>query len=580
MLKSTPEGWVRFYMKPQLQDIKIGPEFIGHALRDKILFVPPNQREYSWEKKHVTDLFTDLQDVIEAGAKEYFLGTIVVTDDPDDRPRVVDGQQRLATTVILLAAFRDYLEKISPAEARKIENLYLIASVLGEDDQPHLNLSDKDRAYFKNRVLLAPTAAERKNAEKEPPKASSHILIDKAARFAKSKVRTLTDKLSPDVAAAKLLKWIAFLEKSVVVIWVKVPNDRAAYMVFETMNDRGLDLSATDLIKNHLFYRAGDDSLGEAQRMWASMVGALETVQETDIIKDFVRHYWISRNGPVRTQELFGELKDATPNKPTAMSQLASLAAGATQYVAILNPMSGLWLGYTERSRKNLMTLGNLGVKQIRPLLLSVIERFPKREIEKVIRLAISWSVRFLVSGELGSGALESSYGTNARDVINGTITDAEQLGLAMASIVPADDVFESAFATVQVTKGSIARYYLRCLEAEQRGDPEPENVPNDDLVVNAEHILPQDPAPDTWKNFSAEERQNLTARLGNLALLKTSVNSGMQNDFLSKKKEYKDSGFKLTSELADIPEWTPSEVVERQKRLAKLAIKAWPLKI
>ena len=82
---------------------------IGTALNRNRLVVPVNQREYAWEEKHVLDLFQDFSKAINQDRKTYFLGTIVLTKGKDNVPEVADGQQRLATTTILLAAIRDYL---------------------------------------------------------------------------------------------------------------------------------------------------------------------------------------------------------------------------------------------------------------------------------------------------------------------------------------------------------------------------------------------------------------------------------------------------------------------------------------
>ena len=81
---------------------------IGDALAHNRFVVPLNQREYSWEKEHVTDLFSDFANAIANNRATYFLGTIVLTKDNEGNPEVSDGQQRLATTTILLAAIRDY----------------------------------------------------------------------------------------------------------------------------------------------------------------------------------------------------------------------------------------------------------------------------------------------------------------------------------------------------------------------------------------------------------------------------------------------------------------------------------------
>lgn len=385
--------------------------------------------------------------------------------------------------------------------------------------------------------------------------------------------------LAPETAKSLLLEWIAFIDKNAVVIWVEVPDDRAAYTIFETMNDRGLDLSAIDLIKNHLFHMA--EELGaDAERKWSELIGTLESSQETDVVKEFVRHYWISRNGSTWTQELFDEIKERAPNKTNAMELLSKFHTSAELYVALLNPMHAAWIGYTDRTRRNLMTLISFNVKQIRPVLLAVLERFPKKEVESVLRLAVSWSVRLLATGEQGRGMVESGYGKAAQRITNGEIKDAQELALDLTSTIPADDAFESAFATMQVAKGSAARYFLRALEQQAQGIAEPENIPNDDpLSINLEHVLPENPKPGEWTAFDAEQRALFTGRLGNMAIIQRTPNSDLQNKpFDEKKAVYALSGYKLTSEIGHIPEWTPISVTNRQKRLATIAKNTWPI--
>jgi hypothetical protein len=576
----SPQRWVKFYMEQRFRNIRITPEHIGNALRSNFLRVPPNQREYSWKEKHVKALFDDLKNVITAKGVEYFLGTIVVSNqDDNDKPRVVDGQQRLATTLIFIAAVRDYLHSKQDVEAAKLERIYMLSPVLGEDDMAHLSLNDRDREYFNERVLLSPSDPKRIAAERLRPTRPSHVQIDSAAKTSKEYVRGLVKNLAPDTAKTLLLEWITFIDKNAVVIWVEVPDDRAAYTIFETMNDRGLDLSAIDLIKNHLFNMA-DDQVDEAERKWSELIGTLESSQETDVVKEFVRHYWISRNGSTRTQELFDEIKDRAPNKTNAMELLSRLHASAELYVALLNPMHSAWIGYTDRTRRNLMTLINFNVKQIRPILLAVLERFPKKEVESVLRLAVSWSVRLLATGEQGTGMVESGYGRAAQRITNGEIKDAQDLALDLTSTIPADDAFESAFATMQVAKASMARYFLRALEQQAEGSAEPENIPNDDpLAINLEHVLPENPENGEWLAFDAEQRALLTQRLGNMAILQRTPNNDLGNNpFHEKRPFYAQSSYILTKELAQTSDWVPTSVTDRQKRLATIATKTWPI--
>src|SRR6185312_5504000 len=91
---------------------QIGFEQLGLAnvLKQNTLAVPPNQREYSWTDREVIQILQDFDKAIREGEQPYFLGTIVTIPRPSGILEVVDGQQRLATTAILLASCRDALK--------------------------------------------------------------------------------------------------------------------------------------------------------------------------------------------------------------------------------------------------------------------------------------------------------------------------------------------------------------------------------------------------------------------------------------------------------------------------------------
>src|SRR5260370_28235659 len=109
-------------------EIEVTPrETLGHALADGFWQVPRYQREYKWEEKHIKDVLHDVENAIDEKQEEYFLGSIVVTKASSERPEIVDGQQRLATTAIVLSAIRDYFDDKNDADtARQIEMKYLI----------------------------------------------------------------------------------------------------------------------------------------------------------------------------------------------------------------------------------------------------------------------------------------------------------------------------------------------------------------------------------------------------------------------------------------------------------------------
>src|ERR1022692_1999811 len=97
---------------------------IAGVLKQFRLRVPPNQREYSWTQKYVLRLLQDLTKAIGDEQPEYFLGTLVTIPRSQDVLEVVDGQQRLATTAILLCEIRNYLRGKEPLLVERINNVF------------------------------------------------------------------------------------------------------------------------------------------------------------------------------------------------------------------------------------------------------------------------------------------------------------------------------------------------------------------------------------------------------------------------------------------------------------------------
>jgi len=549
---------------------------IAKLLKDGSLCVPPNQRAYAWRKEHVTDLYQDLAKAINDQEPDYFLGSIVVAKK-NGHLEVFDGQQRLATTVILLAAIRDYYRSDKDQKrATIVEMNYLVASDLGTlEEQPKLHLGKADHDYFLKRVL-SDTQSVRNSAKRTT---ESHERINEACLLAYEHVRNIVAPL-PETARSEILyNWVNYLVERAMVICVTVSDDRSAYVVFETMNDRGLRPSAADLLKNHLF-GLSDNRMDEAEHNWISMVGTLETIPDTDddIVVTYIRHLWISQHGPTRTKDLFDKIKLEIKSKQAAVDFSAELANNAVRYAAILNPSHDMWNPYGPNAKKHIETLDNLGIEQIRPLLLAAIKNFPIGEVTKFLLTVLCWAVRFLITGVSGSGSLEGHYGRSALDITTGKIKTVDALVSQMVDIVPADDAFRSSFSVARVTKSHLAKYYLRALQLKADGESEPQYVPNDAGEINVEHILPQSPAED-WKMDPDVLRANFQ-RIGNLVILQASQNQLIANSvYAVKKSVLASSAFSLTKEAATYDEWGPSEINTRQLQLAEKAVSTWPLK-
>ena len=94
--------------------------------------------------------------------------------------------------------------------------------------------------------------------------------------------------------------------------------------------------------------------------------------------------------------------------------------------------------------------------------------------------------------------------------------------------------------------------------------------------MINLEHVLPTKPGS-AWPQFSDDDVKLFRNRIGNFTLLQASKNSGLQSaDFEAKKKVYAVSPYEITKAISKQNEWTKTQIDERQKKLAELALKAW----
>jgi hypothetical protein len=190
----------------------------------------------------------------------------------------------------------------------------------------------------------------------------------------------------------------------------------------------------------------------------------------------------------------------------------------------------------------------------------------------------VAWSVRFLIVGGRG-GKLDEGYAKLANEIhINQSIKTDSELKQAVASFVPSDGQFRGAFELARVSVNKLARYYLRALEMTAGEQPNAEWVPNDSLVINLEHVMPESHGPE-WSNVSPQDVETHGKRIGNLALLQADRNSEIGSaSFAAKRSAFMRSSFLLTSQIAEMLSWGPAEIEARQKTLAELAVKTWPL--
>jgi hypothetical protein len=547
---------------------------LGSVLRQYRLKVPPNQREYAWTDREVEALFRDFAKAINAEGA-YFLGTIVTIPRADDTLEVVDGQQRLATTAILLAAIRDYLsDKHEAVLVESINNEFLTGIDRTKRTRvAKLTLNVDDNELFNQ--IVAGDATNLAAATR-----TSHKRMLYARTEALKHVKRVVAALDPKEHGDLLNDWVSFIDHRALIVLLKVPNDADAYRMFETLNDRGLRTSQVDLIKNHLFSKAGD-RFNEVQKRWSYMRGTLESLEETNITVNFLRHALIVQRGYLREADVYVHVQDVARSEQPAATFSATLENLATVYVATFNPEHERWNTYPDAARRAIEVFNLLKIGPMRPLILAVGHRMDKNEASVCFQFLISLGVRLQVASSTRSGSVEEPLADAAKEVFEGDIDTLAKLRRALAQITPSDRDFREAFELARVSNARLARYYLRSLEMAAKDEAAPWFIPQDDKsIINLEHVLPKKPESN-WPTFSDEDAKRYVTRLGNLALLRASDNSDLKSDaFEDKRRIYAASPYVLTAQLADVDSWVPAAIDQRQKQLAQLAVKTWPAKL
>ena len=545
---------------------------LGSVLKQNQLFVPPNQREYSWTDSEVLQLFQDFGRAINDG--DYFLGTIVTIPRSDGTLEVVDGQQRLATTAILLAAIRDYLHGMKEEVlVESINNEFLTGiDRIKRARVSRLRLNIDDNGLF-NQIVSG--SDEGIAANKLKP---SHQRLVTGYEQANAHVRNIVAPLDSKDHGDLLNRWISFIEHNALVVLLRVPDDSDAYKMFETLNDRGLRVSQADLIKNYLFGRSGD-RIAEAQTQWAYMRGALESLEDDDITVNFLRHALIVQHGFLREAQVYDRVQDVVKSEQAAVAFTASLDVLANIYVATFNPEHERWNTYPHAARRAIETFELLNIRPMRPLILAIAATMQPKEATASLQFLISLGVRLLIASSTRSASVEIPLANAAGGVFASEITTADELKASLATITPSDTEFRLAFEVARISNSRLARYYLRSLEMVAKAEPEPWFVPLDDgSIINLEHVLPKKPESN-WPAFDKDAIRTFSDRVGNLALMRASDNSEIKSSPFSEKKSiYSESPYVLTSQIAEFDDWGPEYIAKRQKILAALSVKAWPV--
>ncbi len=539
--------------------------------------VPSHQRQFEWTRGQWSDLWED----VHTGQIEesHFLGSIVVI--PKGRVtvgityfEVNDGQQRLTTILILLSAIRDQAIKLNEKPfAKYVQEHYLTANCFEGGDQkivPKMKLGKLDNEEFEA-VLDGKLQNEIKGDHR----------IFECYNYFKSQIRALSFDELDDLKNRIVNK--------IIIVHINVADQFNAFRLFETLNDRGLELSAVDLIKNHLLMRAvstGDNAMIDSiVEEWQEMY---EKIREYEPVAFFHRFMLSEYPGKISAKQLYEVIKQKAENENWDARYIldftSKLKKAATIYVELIDANIG-----NAKIDRRLSHIKLFQASTSYTLLLKITPLLKNGSLDatqylKIIDLIELFHIRWGVAGQSNS-RLSDIYNRmciklNSTDV-NEIPEMIENEYLLSASPIK-DSMFHTAFQEAFGKPADTRTKYILW----KLGEPSAETSLNVD-EIHTEHIMPQT-LSDEWfsdlEKSSGKDKEDikkthdlLVNKIGNFALILGEWNISMSNQAFSEKiNHYAMSDISLTKELAKKKSWIFDDIISRTKEFADKAVQIW----
>lgn len=542
---------------------------------DYVFRIPGYQRPYAWTTEQARELFEDLTGFMQSdgGPVEemppYFLGSIVlIKSETNPTADVVDGQQRLTTLTILLAAIRAC---VGPERAAEVTPLIYEkgSAIRGTKDRFRLTLRDRDHDFFQRYVQREDGFADLLQLKDTLPDSQTNIRAN-AQLF-----QVRLDKLSED----DRVRLAQFIVTRCYLVVVATPDLDSAYRIFSVLNSRGLDLSATDILKAQIIGSVPDAQKVAYTTKWEDAEEDLGRETFADLFSHIRMIYRKSKPKGTLLKEFNDHVTEV--KHPVRFIDDVLLPA-ARAYEEILDA-SYESTAYAEEVNEYLRWLNRLEFADWVPPTLAFMAR--SRQQPEAMRKY------FRDLERLAYGMLISKFGINERIDRFSRLTHHIESGSDLwksdspLQLTPTEQhsVYSTLAGPLYDTLAARARSaVLLRLDALLSGG----GATYEYDTVTVEHVLPQNPPLNSrWLEWFSDPKDRITwvHRLGNLALLTRKKNSAASNyDFATKKQAYFSrkgiSPFVMTTQVLDKDEWTIPVVEKRQKELLATFEAHWRL--
>lgn len=417
-----------------------------HALlseNEALFHIPAYQREYSWQNIQLEDLWDDLEEVLSDDSEEHFFGQIV-TNTSENGYEVIDGQQRLITSTLLLAAIRDVAKKFTSDQKfssqlsederysarRKVDDIqenYLLASNL---KTPILTLPDEnDVASFFTDLLIKGQIVESDNQTEKNLRNAYLFLKKHVSQYIAKKE---SENLGVPQQLKRLENLIQVFTKRFKVILINTASRKDGFVIFETLNARGKSLEEADLLKNLLLGFLSDDE-ESANSKWERIFTTLN--RDSNETSRYIRAYWAFNVGLVNKDKLFRAMRKSNQlqNSSDAQKVLEELAKYVGIYYGLLK---GLKSRFKDQELADLVDTASVLVKTFHPVVLAMYDRsFKESDVRKVLKKILSvYAVNIFILGEVAND-LEKDLVKVSRGIKTGIIANVEEINKKLDEI-------------------------------------------------------------------------------------------------------------------------------------------------
>ncbi|WP_371597672.1 DUF262 domain-containing protein [Streptomyces sp. NBC_00564] len=552
---------------------------------EKQFQVPLYQRTYSWQREQLQQLWDDVLELVEdqlegRPSAAHFLGSVVlapgrITAGGMQRWLVVDGQQRLTTLMLAFTALRDcHRERGTDKKAARIHDLLLVNSYRDGEDHYRLLPTQADRDAFTACVESLPKAGGPGNVG-----AAYRFFLGALTTGEESGGEGWTDAVE------------SVLSSLLSIVEITATEGDNVYRIFESINNTGVGLSQSDLLRNYLFMYLPTRGESVYRNLWLPMQEQLGPENlELLVWLDLV----VSGNSRAKQSEIYRDqkkrLEPLSGDESALQAEIDALAQRAGRLTRILEPE----LEEDPELREVLERLTRWGGQTHYPLALHLLDlvdagQTTASEAAKALAYAESYMVRRLFAGLSTTGSNRVFMELPKELEKDGSAAESVRRYLSRnktgARVWPGDEAVREAIRTRPFYKFGRSNQRFQVLRRLEESYRPSEPVDYAKAKLTVEHVLPQSPAQQ-WFDLLAEEAEDgqgpdelhvlLVHTLGNLTL--SADNARLSNHPFRRKQEILDSSaLRMNQGIAAQERWGRAEILARADELAERAVQLWP---